>query len=200
MIWLFAPCLVAPCLVAPYSPYNVSADRPCALPASFARLPFAPFELPVRPASLIRLASAAAVALRLASVALRFLLLFEPPAEALLLAPPELDRGELPRFPSSWEYWSEAHRCRSRTRARPPRFRLPKDMSPRKAARLSLLSTKRTRKWQQSFPHHALSGSLHPSNSVERNGRVNAGPPRHGNLSFRRQSADRNCNKSRCFA
>src|SRR6266700_3726233 len=175
MIWLFAPCLVAPCLVAPYSPYNVSADRPCAPPASFARLPFAPFELPVRPASLIRLASAAAVALRLASVALRFLLLFEPPAEALLLAPPELDRGEqqplparraasdfpsypvepqaspaepeaspvepeaspvepeaspvepeasaqraqcaqflsaLPRFPSSWEYWSEAHRCR----------------------------------------------------------------------------------------
>src|SRR2546430_13624792 len=88
MTWHFAPRLVAP-----YNPYIASADRPCARPPSFARLPFVPFDLPVQLASLNRLASRAPAALRPALLASRFRLLFEPLAEALLLAPAGLGQG-----------------------------------------------------------------------------------------------------------
>src|SRR2546430_13314144 len=88
MTWHFAPRLVAP-----YNPYIASADRPCARPPSFARLPFVPFDLPVQLASLNRLASRAPAALRPAFLASRFRLLFEPLAEALLLAPAGLGQG-----------------------------------------------------------------------------------------------------------
>src|SRR5436305_158925 len=89
MIWHFAPCPVAL-----HNPHNVSADRPCALPSSFARLPFVPFDLPVHPAWLSRLASRAPVALRPVWIASRFRLLVGPLAGPLLVPPLELDRGE----------------------------------------------------------------------------------------------------------